>query len=48
MIKVHGIDPATGMLPEGSLPGFSSLFEAAKVAGAGLMITHLLWQEQEL
>jgi hypothetical protein len=48
MIKVHGIDPATGMLPEGSLPGFSSPFEAAKVAGAGSMITHSPWQEQEL
>jgi hypothetical protein len=48
MIKVHGINPATGMLPEGSLPGFSSPFEAAKVAGAGSMITHSPWQEQEL
>jgi hypothetical protein len=36
------------MLPEGSLPGFSSLFEAAKVARAGSIITHSLWQEQEL
>jgi hypothetical protein len=48
MIKVHGIDPATGMLPEGSLPGFSSPFEAAKVPGAGTMISHSPWQEEEL
>jgi hypothetical protein len=47
MIKVHSIDPATGMLPKGSLPGFLLPFEAAKVAGARSMITHLLWQEQE-
>jgi hypothetical protein len=48
MIKAHGIDPATGMLPEGSLPGFLSPFEAAKVAGAGTIISHSPWQEQEL
>jgi hypothetical protein len=36
------------MLPEGSLLGFLSPFKAAKVAGAGLMITYSPWQEQEL
>jgi len=48
MINRHGIDPATGMLPEGSLPGFTNPFEAAKVAGAGTMISHSPWQEEEL
>jgi hypothetical protein len=41
MIKAHSIDPATGMLPKGSLPGFLLPFEAAKVAGAGTIISHL-------
>jgi hypothetical protein len=48
MIKAHGIDPATSMLPEGSLPGFLSPFEAAKVARARTIISHSPWQEQEL
>jgi hypothetical protein len=48
MINQHGIDPATGMLPEGSLPGFTNPFKAAKVAGAGTMISHSPWQEEEL
>jgi hypothetical protein len=43
MIKVHGIDPATGMLPKGSLPSFLSPFEAAKVPSAGTMISHSPW-----
>jgi hypothetical protein len=42
MINAHNIDLATGMLPEGSLLGFSSPFEAAKVAGAGTMISYSL------
>ncbi|KAF2630284.1 hypothetical protein BU25DRAFT_316919, partial [Macroventuria anomochaeta] len=41
MIKVHRIDPATGLLPETpSRPGFSSPFEAAKAAGSSSFISH--------
>jgi hypothetical protein len=49
MVKVHCIDPATGLLPETpSRPGFSSPFEAAKAAGLSSCISHSPWQEEAL
>jgi hypothetical protein len=42
IINQHSINLATGMLPKGSLPSFTNLFKAAKVASAGTMISYLL------
>jgi hypothetical protein len=49
MIKIHRIDPSTGMLPETPLrPAFSSPFEVAKVAGSGTILSHTPWQDKAL
>ena len=49
MRVAHRIDPATGLLPESSpKPTFASPFEAAKVAGTNMIVSHTLWQEEQL
>jgi len=49
IVKVHRIDPATGLLPDVTLrPSFSSPFDAAKAAGSGTIISHMPWQEEAL
>lgn len=45
----HRIDPATGMLPETpQRPAFGSPFEAAKAPGSNSILSHTLWQEEQL
>lgn len=47
MMRVHRIDPATGLMT-GVAPTFSSPFEAARAAGSGTMVSHTPWQEEAL
>jgi len=50
MKKYHWIDVYTGLLPEVVQEDlkWSSLFDAARVAGLNRLVSHTLWQEEQL
>ena len=50
MKKLHRVHVNTGLLPEvvAEGPRWGSPFDAARIAGSNRLVSHTLWQEEQL